>query len=125
MSNEFIPVITDLPYNIPADINKQIAKLSKVIGIPSYLMQGRGGKGVQILCGVIIYRHLGRLQKHQVMKLIHNTNEPRIIGKLTEKIVDTVANPNWGLWSLTNKELETRRDFHRVIDTYMALRRLV
>lgn len=41
MSNEFVPTITDLPYKIPADINKQIAKLSKVIGIPGYLMWGK------------------------------------------------------------------------------------
>jgi len=120
MSTDFMPVVTDLPYTIPSSVNEQISRLSKTIGLPEGLMKGKGLQGVHILCGVIIYRHLDRHQKPQVMALIRNLNDPRAVGFLVGKVVDTIVNPNWGLWSLTNKELEAKRSFHSALDNIMT-----
>jgi len=116
-----MPVLTDLPYTIPSSVSEQIMKLSNVINVDPTLIQGQGKLGVQILCGVIVYRHLDRFQKQQVMQLIHSTNNKRLIGALTVKVTDVIVNPNWGLWSLTNAELEAKKDFHATIDTYMTM----
>ncbi|MBL4606289.1 MAG: hypothetical protein JKY01_00455 [Pseudomonadales bacterium] len=119
MNNHFNAVVTDLPYTIPSGVREQINQLSRIVGIPPYLMQGLDG--VNILCGVIVYRHLDRLQKYQVMQLIHATKNPQVIGALSVKVTDVIVNPNWGLWSLTNKELAAKKKFHSAIDTYMTM----
>jgi len=118
MENTFKPVIENLPYNLPKTPSKQLAALTKKMRLPMNLMWGKGQKGVNILCGVVIYRHLNISQKHEVMKMIHATKNPKIIGVLTTKITDTLISPHWGLWSQSKAELEEAKEYYQFISTY-------
>jgi len=69
------------------------------------------------LCGVVIYRHLNISQKREVMKMIHATKDPKIIGALTTKITDITISPHWGLWSQSKAELAEAKKYYQFILT--------
>jgi len=72
------------------------------------------------LCGVVIYRHLNISQKREVMKMIHATKDPKIIGVLTTKITDTLVSPHWGLWSQSKAELAEAKEYYQFISKYAS-----
>ncbi len=111
----FEPVVSNLPYNLPNTVDGQLKALSEKIGIPNHITQGLGQKGINILCGIIIYRHLSPHQKQDVMVMIHATKNPKIIGFLTTKIVDTLINPDWGIWSRSTSELEEAKEYYKFV----------
>jgi len=115
MENTFKPDIENLPYNLSKTTSEQLSALTKKMRLPMNLMWGKGQKGVRILCGVVIYRHLNISQKHEVMRMIHATKDPKIIGVLTTKITDTIISPHWGLWSQSRSELEEAKTYYKYI----------
>jgi len=72
------------------------------------------------MAAVIMYRHLDRHQQSQALHLIHSISDRMLMGKLVEKIADTIANPQWGTWSLSNSELLQDKKVHDTINTYAS-----
>lgn len=114
-------MIEDLPYKLPVGSDRVIVSLCNVIDIPYSLLLGKGREGENILCGVILYRHLGMVERQEVMKMIYSQEDKSLVSKLVTKITDTIVNPNWGLWSLTNPELQARKQFHGLIQKWSSV----
>ena len=113
--------VTDLPYQLPNDRNERIRLLATIIGIePGSLING-GQEVEDTLCGVILYRHLGRSEKQQVMSLIYDLPDKKVASKLVVRITDVLVNPSWGLWSMTHSELQSKKEFHSLIDSWSSL----
>ena len=101
------PSVNDLPYpNMPTALQGQLNKLADIIGIRRNLITGAGETELQAMCYVILYRHLSQQQRRKAMEIIHSVNKRALIGALIDKALDTTfVNPQWGIWSLSNKEL--------------------
>lgn len=107
-----------LPYQLPTSSEGQITYLANVLELPSHLVVGKGQVVKEAMAAVIMYRHLDRHQKYEALQLIHSIPDRRLLGKLVEKISDTLVNPQWGIWSLDNSELLKDQKFHDAINTY-------
>jgi hypothetical protein len=117
-----LPTINDLPY--PILNNNQltqtqiITKLSQIVGISPHILKGAGQDGIDALVGTIMYRHLDRIQKMNVMSIVTNLQNGLAVQALRGKITDILVQPDWGLWSLSNDELIQKKELHAIIDQY-------
>jgi hypothetical protein len=113
--------IENLPYNIQNNKTAQLAFLAKLIGIKKELLINAGQKEVDAICATVLYRHLAQYQRNYALQLIRSVNNKALEGKLIEKVLlTTFVNPQWGIWSLTNKELESDQAFHDFLDRYVS-----
>ena len=113
--------IENLPYNIQNDKAEQLVFLANLIGIQKELLINAGQKEVDAICATILYRHLPQSQRNYAIQLIRSVNHRPLQGKLIENVLlTTFVNSQWGIWSLTNKELESDQEFHDFLDTYAS-----
>ncbi|WP_036547703.1 hypothetical protein [Nitrincola lacisaponensis] len=119
----------NLPYRLPNDTKEQIYFLRDLLKLPHYIFDAYENqpaisdeKAIEILTGVILYHHLDRHQKHEVMKLLHSelSNRPAI-GFLITKITDPMANTYWGLWAKPTTELLEDLELREVISSALGL----
>lgn len=101
-----------LPYNLPADKRMQVEMLADILRVPRALIKGDLVKISQAMAGVVLYRHVERKEKQEIMALIHNLQSRALTGILVTKVSDITVNPQWGEWSLSNEELEEIVKFH-------------
>ena len=95
--------------------NKDLIRfLGDVMGIPASMTDTVSSqeKCASAMSGVIMYRQLNRIEKMQVMELIYSLTNKRLVAKLVEKVTDITVQPRWGVWSLSNEELQNIIDFH-------------
>ena len=112
-----------LPYVLPKNLPEQLRHLAKITNIPFSFVKDGGQLELEAMSGVILYRHLNRIQKMQSMSLIREVgkkNKP-LEGWLVNLIVNTSVNPQWGVWSLSNDELLNDRNFHNTINDYASI----
>jgi len=70
---------------------------------------------------MILYRHLDRIQRIEAMKLIRSLSSRALMGHIITKTLDTTfINPQWGIWSLSNKELLKDVNFHSNLDSFAS-----
>lgn len=113
--------IKNLPYNLPADLKEQLSILGKIIGFRPELLSGGGKLEVEAICGMILYRHLNQKQRIDVMRTIRSVPNRALMGKLITGALDTTfVNPQYGMWSLTDKELQSDKDFHEFLDHFAS-----
>lgn len=109
-------IINDLPYQLPITVEGQLKRLGKIAGIPNNLLVGGGEKEVEAIANMIMYRHLNRVERMNAMKSFHAVKKRALLGELVNNALDTAfVNPQWGIWSLTNSELEADIKFHNAI----------
>lgn len=111
----------NLPYKLPKESGAIIVTLCNVLCVPNTFLLKLGTDAENILCGVILYRHLGNLEKQDVMKMIYKLKDKSLASTLVTKVTDVILNPNWGLWSLTNKELQTKEEFHSLVKKWTSI----
>ncbi|WP_432463910.1 hypothetical protein [Agarivorans sp. QJM3NY_33] len=108
--------IANLPYNLSASRAAQLSVLSEIIGIKKELLKRGGQLEIDSICATILYRHLTQKQRVDAMVLIRSLSSPILKSKLITKALDaTYLNPQWGIWSMTNDELQADKDFHEFI----------
>ncbi|BFM09381.1 hypothetical protein [Halioxenophilus aromaticivorans] len=113
MSNKStLPTTDNLPYppdKIPQTIEKAIVELTKVLEIDLSPKTAKSIQTIQILCGIVLYRHLDSRQRFEVMSGIQDPTvfAPSDWGKLRSLCTDVLIQPRWHLWSLTTNELDT------------------
>ncbi|WKE66431.1 hypothetical protein PVT67_04035 [Gallaecimonas kandeliae] len=116
-----LPKIADLPYHLPTDAKGQLRELAKIISIPQPVIESSGPEAIDAICATILYRHLGQAQRQEAMALIRALPNRQLTGILITRALDTTfVNPQWGMWSLTNKELLEEEAFHSTIDDYAS-----
>ncbi|WP_061011151.1 hypothetical protein [Vibrio sp. CUB2] len=109
--------VNDLPYPLPRDTTGQLKTLAKITSIPNNLLAGAGDAEVEALCYMILYRHLNTNQRYKAMKSIRAVKKRALMGKIIEKTLDTTfVNSQWGIWSLSNAELEADIKLHTDIN---------
>lgn len=111
---------SQLPYILPTNLPEQLRLLAKITGIPFSFVRDGGQLTLEAISGVILYRHLNRIQKIEAMSLIREVgkkNKP-LEGQLVNLILNISVNPQWGIWSLSNKELLNDHQFHNIINDY-------
>ncbi|CAA0100414.1 Uncharacterised protein [BD1-7 clade bacterium] len=113
--------VSYLPYNLPANSSAQALRLAEILQIEPAVVAGISEHDVTAISSVILYRHLDRFQKMEVMSQIHAIENRRLAGKLQSKVVDTLVNPQWGIWSLSNEELLADQAFHTAVDELASL----
>lgn len=104
--------MTKLPYKLPADEKMQVDMLADILKVPRGLIRGDLTKISQAMAGVVLYRHVERKEKQEIMAVIHSLQERALTGVLVTKVTDVTVNPQWGEWSLSNQELEELVNFH-------------
>ena len=109
-------LFSSLPYVLPKNNKDVVQRLAIILSIDPKRIPSHDQKIIEILSGIILYRHLERLQKIQVMTQVRSL-EPRLQSILVTKITDVIVQPKWGLWSLTNEELLDKKEFHEGIAT--------
>ncbi len=113
--------MSKLQYNLPKDVNKQIEKLCEITGIPSNLIVSAGQIELDAISAMILYRHLDSNERREAMSMIRRVKSPKLLNKIIEITLDTTfVNPQWGLFSLTNKELTKDIAFHNSLDNFMS-----
>ena len=75
---------------------------------------------VEAISGVILYRHLDRMEKQGVMKSIYSLQSKHLQSFLVMKVTDVIVNPTWGIWSLTTEELNQKTDAHAAFDFWLG-----
>lgn len=103
-------------YKLPKNENEKIVILSRILDIPLHLSKNFESHAVEAMCATILYRHLDRLDRLTAMKIIRSTGNPILSERLAQKAVDTLINPQWHIWSLTNDELKSDIAFHKKFD---------
>ncbi|MFN3882923.1 MAG: hypothetical protein ACK4L8_16000 [Nitrincola lacisaponensis] len=100
-------------YRLPNNTRDQINFLRELIRLPHNIFDSYQNQpaiddetALNLLTGVVLYHHLSRNKKHEVMMLIHQElrNRPAI-SFLISKITDPLVNPYWGLWAQRTDEL--------------------
>jgi len=94
-----------IPYNVPHNTQMAVIELSKVIGIPINYKLIRDEQYVTLLSGIILYRHLDRLEREDVMARIYQLEDRRLQGKLVDIVTQNIVNPLAGMWSMSDKEI--------------------
>ena len=114
---------SQLPYVLPKSLPEQLRLLAKVINIPFSFVKDGGQLELEAMSGVILYRHLNRIQKTESMSLIRQVGKKNksLEGRLVNLILNISVNPQWGVWSLTNDELLNDHNFHNTINDYAGL----
>jgi len=119
MSSSFS--ISNLPYNLPNNLNEQLRILSNIVKIPFSLVKDGGQNEVEAICGAILYRHLDRHQKIEAMTLIRSVPNGALKAKLISIAVEpTFVNKDWGIWSFTTEELIADQYFHSQVDNFAS-----
>ncbi len=114
-----LPTVTDLPYHLPAETRGQLIELSKILRIPSHLVENGDGQVLEAMVSTILYRHMDQRQRMTAMSRIKSLPSRELQGKLVTRALDTAfVNPQWGLWSLSNDELVRDEAFHDAVDTF-------
>ena len=111
------------PYVLPKNLPEQLRLLAKIINIQFSFVKDGGQLELEAMSGVILYRHLNRIQKTEAMFLIRQIgkkNKP-LEGQLVNLILNTSINPQWGVWSLNNDELLNDHNFHNTINRYAGI----
>ncbi|MDZ5120818.1 hypothetical protein OR259_21750 [Vibrio parahaemolyticus] len=109
--------VSSLPYNLPSNEQEQLRILAKIIDFKPELLVGAGKVEVDAICSMILYRHLSQKQRVDAMKLIRSVSNRALMGKLVTGALDTTfVNPQYGMWSMTEKELQSDKDFHSFLD---------
>lgn len=104
-----MPEVSDLPYYLPTDTQGQLRVLAKLLDLPPATVEQSGEAGVEAMTATILYRHLDRRQRIKAMEKIKSLPDRALVSKLVRITLDTAfVNPQWGLWSLTNEELQRR-----------------
>lgn len=117
-----MPGASDLPYYLPKDEKSQLKALARILGIPSAMAEQAGTHGIEAMTGTILYRHLDRRQRMAAMERIKSLPDREFASKLVRLTLETTfVNPQWGLWSLTNEELEKDIRFHRAVGRVGAI----
>ncbi len=111
--------IKNLPFNIENNKVAQLAFLSDLLGLDKELISNAGQNEVDAMCATILYRHLPQAQRNYAMQIIRSIQNGKLQGKLVDNVLyTTFVNPQWGIWSLTNKELEADKAVHSFIASY-------
>jgi len=103
-------------YKLPKTSNEKIAILSKILNIPTHLSTGYESAAIDAMCATILYRHLDRLDRIAAMRIIRTIGNPILSERLSQRALDTLINPQWHIWSLTNEELKNDISFHKQFD---------
>ena len=112
-----LPTTSDLPYHLPKNSEGQLRELAKILDIAPQVAMSSGEKGLEAMCAAMMYRHLDRNQRMEAMRVLRSVTNPSLQQKLVTLALDTTfLNPQWGMWSLTNEELEEDETFHLAID---------
>ncbi|WP_432456204.1 hypothetical protein ACRRS0_09750 [Agarivorans sp. QJM3NY_29] len=107
-------------YQISALLEQGIS-VPEIIGIKKELLKRGGQLEIDSICATILYRHLTQKQRVDAMVLIRSLSNPILKSKLITKALDaTYLNPQWGIWSMTNDELQADKDFHEFIDSFAS-----
>ena len=73
------------------------------------------------MCATVLYRHLSQAQRNEAMPVIRSFPNAKLQRKLIDSVLfTTFVNPQWGILSLTNKELAADKDVHSFIDNYAS-----
>lgn len=113
--------IENLPYNIENSVRDQIAFLSDLLELDKTLFHNAGQREVDAMCATVLYRHLSQIQRNEALLIIRSVPNLQLQRKLIDSVLfTTFINPQWGIWSLTNKELAADKDFHSFIDNYAS-----
>ncbi|MBH0059477.1 hypothetical protein I6F65_21330 [Pseudoalteromonas sp. SWXJZ94C] len=96
-------------------------KLAEILAVPTHKLVGDEDQIVMTMSGVILYRHLNRLDKISVMGMIQDLSYPQLRNELRVKCLDSLVNPQWAEWSLTNEELKEALDFHNQLNRWSSL----
>ena len=100
-----------LEHILPKTTQDAANKLANILEYPLSAVKNANSDTLEALAGTILYRHLERTQQNAVMRLVDS--QPGILrGRLLPSIASVIVNPNWGLWSLSKKELEEKLAFN-------------
>ncbi|WP_166268149.1 hypothetical protein [Marinobacter caseinilyticus] len=111
------PAVSNLPYHLPKNSKGQSRELGKILRIPSSVIEDGGDQAIEAICATILYRHLDQVQRREAMALIKSLPSRQLQGLLMARVLDTMVNPQWGLWSLTTEELIADETFHNNVAT--------
>lgn len=113
-----LPTINDLPYFLPRDIDDQLKALASILEIPYPLVENTGETGLEAMTLTILFRHLEKRERDAALRAIHGLEDRQLIGLLRRKATETAfVNERWGVWSMTNEELENDKAFHDMLVT--------
>jgi len=113
--------MSSLPYQLPKSTANKISHLAKITLIPPSLLKGAGEPELEAISAMILYRHMDRLQRVEAMSLIRSVSNRALMGHILSKTLDTTfINPQWGIWSLSNKELLNDINFHAKFDSFAS-----
>jgi hypothetical protein len=111
-----------LPYPKPLHPQMAVIELSKVIGVPVNYKLINDEEYIKILSGIILYRRLNSIEKQDVMARIYRLDDRGLQSKLIGKILNVTVQPLWGMWSLSNKEIEEYLSLNKkVLDMFTVL----
>lgn len=108
-------------YDLPRSKTEAVKKLAVILKVPSHKLIGDESEIVTAMAGTILYRHLERLDKMSVMQKIQTLSHPQLLTELKIKCLDSLVNPQWAEWSLTNNELKELLDFHNQLNRWSSL----
>ena len=107
-----LPTISDLPYHadkLPRDTAGLVEELARILGFKMFVETKKDEYVLNVLCGVMLYRHLDKPQQMDVMARILNEDHiaPVDWGELRILCTDVIVQPKWHLWALTTEELNS------------------
>lgn len=105
-----------LPHVLPRNHQEAANRLGLMLKIPLAHLINADENLVETLSGVVLYRHLDRMEKEGVMRSIYALPNRQLQGMLVGKVTDVIVNPTWGIWSLTTAELKAKTEFHSALD---------
>lgn len=109
-----------LPHVLPRNHQEAANRLGLMLKIPLAHLVNANENLVETLSGVVLYRHLDRMEKEGVMRSIYALPNRQLQGILVGKVTDVIVNPSWGLWSLTTEELLKKKDSHQAFDNWVV-----
>lgn len=111
-----LPTVADLPYYLPRDAEGQLKALAGILEIPYPLVKDTGDAGLEAMALTILFRHLEKRERDSALRTIHELESRELIGILRRKATDTAfVNERWGVWSMTNEELENDKAYHDML----------
>lgn len=117
-----LPAVDDLPYYLPRDTDGQLKALAGILEIPYPLVENTGETGLQAMTVTIMFRHLEKRERDAALRVIDQLENRQLIGLLRTKAIDTAyVNKRWGVWSMTNEELENDKSFHDLVVTVAGI----
>lgn len=122
-----MPNVENLPYHpeqLPHDTKGIVEALADVMRFDIEATTKRDEYTLSVLCGVILYQHLDRFQKMEVISMIRNGREHIALADLDELIdfcTDMSVQPRWWLWALSTQELERIYKEQKNMTKFLAL----